>query len=88
MNLYPSSHRIKPDLSRAEATPALTVYVTALSAYQRQRTPTSRAVLSQSYQRWIRSFLDNEDEAKRATISFMATLRNQPSQLPEMDAAA
>ena len=70
MNIIPSEHFVKLNLSRPEAAPAL------------------RAVLSRSYQRWIRSFLDNEGEAKRATISFMAALRNQPSQPPEMDTVA
>ena len=67
----------KPDPPRPGAAPALVAYVTALSAYQRQRTPTGRAVLFKCYRRWIGSFLDDEGEAERAAFNFMVALRNQ-----------
>ena len=74
---------IKPDLSRAEAIPALTIYMAALAAYQQQRTTKGRVALFRSYRRWIRSFLDDEGEAERAAINFMVALRNQPPESRE-----
>ncbi len=88
MNICPKPHVIKPDLSDAEAIPALTVYMSALRTYQQVRTPKGRAALSRSYRRWIGAFLDDDAEADRAAVNFMVALRNQPSQSPEMDAAA
>ncbi len=76
-----------PSNLRTQA-PALVAYVTALEAYQQRRTVEGRAVLFRSYRRWVQTFLDDEGEAERATINFMVALRNQPSQSPEMDAAA
>ena len=88
MNLCPNPQAIKPNLSRAEATPALTVYMSALRVYQQERTPKGRAALFRSYRRWIGTFLDDDAEANRAAVNFLVALRNQPSQPPEMGAAA
>ncbi len=79
---------IKPDLSRVEATPALTIYMSALRAYQQERTPEGRAALSQSYRRWIGAFLDDDAEADRAAANFLIALRTQPAESREMGAAA
>ncbi len=79
---------IKPDLSRAEAIPALTIYMAALAAYQQQRTAKGKAALFHSYRQWIRSFLDDEGEADRAANNFLIALRNQPPESREMGAAA
>ncbi len=62
--------------------------MSALEAYQQQRTPKGRTALFKSYRRWIGAFLDDEGEADRATINFMVALRNQPSKFQKMDAAA
>ncbi len=59
-------------------TPALTIYMSALRAYQQERTPKGRAALSRSYRRWIRAFLDDDAEADRAANNFLIALRNQP----------
>ena len=88
MNIIPSEHFGKPDLSRPDATPALATYMVALEAYQQQRTAKSRAVLFQSYRQWIRSFLDDEGEADRAANNFLIALRNQPREPQKMGAAA
>ncbi len=74
---------IKPDLSRAEAIPALTIYMTALASYQRRRTATGKAALLKSYVQWIRGFLDNEAEVNRAANNFVIALRNQPPESRE-----
>ena len=74
---------IKPDLPRRDAAPALAAYVTALSAYQRRRTPTGRTVLFKSYRRWIGAFLDDDAEADRAAVNFLVALQNQPAQSQE-----
>ncbi len=74
---------IKPDLSRLEAIPALTIYMTALASYQRRRTATGKAALLKSYVRWIRGFLDNEAEVNRAANNFVIALRNQPPESRE-----
>ena len=79
---------INPDLSRAEATPALTIYMSALEAYQQQRTAKGKAGLFKSYHQWIRSLLDDEAEADRAAINFMVALQNQPPESQEMGATA
>ena len=74
--------------ARPDAAPILTAYMAALEAYQQQRTAKGRALLLQTYRRWIGAFLDDEAEADRATNNFLVALQNQPSQSPEMDAAA
>ena len=79
---------IKPDLSRAEAAPALGIYMAALSAYQQRRTAKGRTALFKSYRRWIGAFLDDEAEADRAANNFLTALRNQPPESREMGAAA
>ncbi len=88
MNIIPSEHFGKPDLSRTDAPPALATYMVARAAYQRQRTPTGRTALLKSYHRWIRSFLDDEAEADRAANNFLIALRNQPPESREIGAAA
>ena len=88
ITIVAKSHPIKPDVPRRGAAPALAAYVTALSAYQRQRTPTGRTILFKSYRRWIGAFLDDDAEADRAAANFMVALRNQPSKFQKMDAAA
>ncbi len=88
MKISRKPHLIKPDLSRPDAAPALAAYVVALEAYQQQRTETGRAILFKSYRKWIRSFLDDEDEADRAANNFLIVLRNQPPESREMGAAA
>lgn len=74
---------IKPDLSHAEAIPALTIYMSALAAYQRRQTAMGRTALLKSYRRWIRAFLDDGAEADRAAVNFLIALRTQPSQSQE-----
>lgn len=88
MKICAKPHPIKPDLPRRGAAPALSAYVTALSAYQRRRTLTGRTVLFKSYRRWIGAFLDDDAEADRAAINFMVALRNQPPESQEMGTAA
>ncbi len=77
-----------PDRPHPGAAPALAAYVVALEAYQQRRTVEGKAVLFRSYRRWIGAFLDDDAEAERAAVNFLVALRNQPSQSPEMDAAA
>ncbi len=74
--------------SRPDAAPILTAYMAALEAYQQQRTAKGRALLLQTYRRWIGAFLDDEAEADRAAINFMVALRTQPAESREMGAAA
>ncbi len=88
MKICPNLPAIKPDLSRAEAIPALTIYMSALAAYQQQRTAKGKATLFRSYRRWIGSFLDDEAEADRAANNFLIALRNQPPESRGMGAAA
>ena len=88
MTLCAKPSSIKPDLSRTEAIPALTIYMAALAAYQQQRTTKGRVALFRSYRRWIRSFLDDEGEAERAANNFLIALQNQPLESQEMGAAA
>ena len=83
MNICANPHLVKPDLPPPGAAPALAAYVTALSAYQQRRTVEGRAVLLQSYRKWIGAFLDDDAEAERAAVNFMVALRNQPSQSQE-----
>ncbi len=83
MNIIPSEHFGKPDLSHPDATPALATYMAALEGYQQRRTVESRAALLQSYRRWIGPFLDNEGEADRAANNFLIALRNQPPESRE-----
>ncbi len=78
MNIIPSEHFGKPDVSRPDATPALATYMAALEAYQRQRTAERRVALFRSYRGWISTFLDDEAEADRAANNFLIALRNQP----------
>ena len=87
MTLCANPQAIKPDLSRAEATPALAAYMAALRAYQRKRTESGRAILFKSYRWWVRSFLDDEGEAERAASNLLIALQGQPSN-PKMDVAA
>ena len=88
MNICAKPPSIKTDLSRAEAIPALTIYMAALAAYQRRRSAKGRTVLFKSYRRWIGAFLDDDAEADRATINFIVALQNQPPESQEMGAAA
>ena len=88
MKICVNSPAIKPDLSRAETIPALTIYMAALAAYQRRRTAKGKAVLFNSYRRWIRAFLDDEGEADRAANNFLIALRNQPREPQKMGVAA
>ena len=74
--------------ARPGVAPALAAYVVALETYQQRRTVEGRAVLFRSYRRWIGAFLDDGAEADRAAANLLVALRNQPSQSPEMDAAA
>ena len=74
--------------SRPDAAPTLAAYMAALDAYQQQRTAKGRAVLFQTYRRWIRSFLDDEGEADRAANNFLIALRNQPREPQKMGVAA
>ena len=83
MNLCPNPHVIKPDLSHAEATPALAAYMVALETYQQRQTVEGKAVLFRSYRRWIGAFLDDDAEVDRAAVNFLVALRNQPSQSQE-----
>ena len=64
-------------------TPALTIYISALAAYQQQRTAKGKTALFHSYRQWIRSFLDDEGEADRAANNFLIALRNQPPESRE-----
>ena len=88
MKICPTPHLIKPDLPRRGAAPVLAAYMVALEAYQQRRTVEGKAALFRSYRRWIGAFLDDDAEADRAAANFLVALRNQPSQSPEMDAAA
>ncbi len=88
MNIIPSEHFGKPDLSRPDAPPALATYMVDLAAYQAQRTTECRATLFRSYRRWIRSFLDDEGEADRAAKNFLIALRTQAPEPQKMGAAA
>jgi len=77
-----------PDPPRLGAAPTLAAYVVALEAYQQQRTETGRAILFKSYRKWIRSFLDDEDEVDRAANNFLIALRNRPPEPQKMGVAA
>ncbi len=88
MKICANPPAIKPDLSRAEAIPALTIYIAALAAYQQQRTTEGRATLFHSYRQWIRSFLDDEGEVDRAANNFLIALLNQPREPQKMGVAA
>ncbi len=88
MNIVLLEPFVKPGPSRAEAPPALAAYTAALQAYQQRRTVEGKAALFRSYRRWVGTFLDDDAEADRAARNFLVALRNQPSQSPEMDAAA
>ena len=85
MSTLLSPHNISCNLdpARPDAAPTLAAYVVALEAYQQQRTETGRAILFKSYRKWIRSFLDDEDEVDRAANNFLIALRNQPSKFQE-----
>ncbi len=76
------------DPPRLGAAPPMMAYLAALSTYQQQRTAKGKAALFRSYRRWVGAFLDNDTEADRAAVNFLVALRNQPSESPEMDAAA
>ena len=74
--------------SRPDAGPILAAYMTALEAYQQQRTAKGRALLLQTYRRWIGAFLDDEGEVDRAANNFLIALRTQPAESQEMGAVA
>ncbi len=88
MKICANPQAIKPDLSRRGAAPTLVAYVTALSAYQRQRTAERRVALFRSYRGWISTFLDDEAEADRAANTFLIALQTQPPESREKGVAA